>query len=53
MYIVRNNVAQKLHLRRGRLCYVDNDKDIWYVEGLDLPIYTEQEMVDKYPELML
>ena len=53
MYIVRNNTAQKLHLRYGRLCYVDNGKDVWYIEGLDLPIYTEAEMLEKYPELMI
>lgn len=53
MYIIRNGTAQKLHLRHGRLCYVDNGKDMWYVDGLDLPIYTEAEMLEKYPELMV
>lgn len=53
MYIVRNGAAQKLHLRYGRLCYVDNGKDVWYVDGLDLPIYTEAEMLEKYPEMMI
>ena len=53
MYIVRHGVAQKLHLRYGRLCYVDSGKDVWYVEGLDTPIYTEEEMREKYPELMV
>ena len=53
MYIVRNGTAQKLHMRYGRLCYVDNGKDVWYVDGLDLPIYTEAEMLEKYPEMMI
>ena len=53
MYIVRNGTAQKLHLRYGRLCYADNGKDVWYVDGLDLPIYTEAEMLEKYPEMMI
>ena len=53
MYIVRNGTAQKLHLRYGRLCYVDNGKDVWYVDGLDLPIHTEAEMLEKYPEMMI
>lgn len=53
LYIVRNNVAQKLHMKYGRLCYVDNGKDVWYVDGLDLPAYTEAEMLEKYPELMI
>ena len=53
LYIVRNNVAQKLHIRHGRLCYIEDGKDVWYVEGLDLPIHTEAEMLEKYPELMI
>lgn len=53
LYIVRNNVAQKLHIKYGRLYYVDNGKDVWYVDGLDLPAYTEAEMLEKYPELMI
>lgn len=53
LYIVRNNVVQKLHMKYGRLCYVDNGKDVWYVDGLDLPAYTEAEMLEKYPELMI
>ena len=53
MYIVMKGKAQKLHLRYGRLCYVVDDKDVWYIEGLDVPLYTESEMLEKYPELML
>ncbi len=53
MYIVLHGKAQQLHLRYGRLCYKTDDKDVWYVDGLDVPILTEAEMLETYPELMV
>lgn len=53
MYMVQNGKLRKLSIKNGRLCYTVDDKYVWYVDGLDVPIYTESEMLEKYPELMI